>query len=76
MSVTLLQGDCLQLLRDIPPGSVDMVLADLPFGTTRNAWDTMIPLPPPMGTVTARHKRKRRNPVFRSNAVRGGTDHE
>lgn len=33
MSVQLYQGDCLELMKDIPDGSVDMVLADLPFGT-------------------------------------------
>lgn len=46
MTTTLLHGDCLELLRDVPPGSVDMVLADLPYGRTRNSWDNVIPLPP------------------------------
>lgn len=32
MSVQLLQGDCLELMKDIPDGSVDMVLADPPYG--------------------------------------------
>lgn len=41
--ITLLQGDCLDLMRGIPDGSVDMVLCDLPYGTTRNSWDTVIP---------------------------------
>lgn len=40
----LLQGDCLKLMKDIPNGSVDMVLCDLPYGTTRNAWDKCIDL--------------------------------
>lgn len=44
MSVQLLQGDCLELMKDIPDGSVDMVLADLPFRTTQNRWDSVIPL--------------------------------
>lgn len=44
MSVQLLQGDCLELMKNIPDGSVDMVLADLPYGTTRNKWDSVIPL--------------------------------
>ena len=30
MSVKLMQGDCLELMKDIPDGSVDMILADLP----------------------------------------------
>ena len=43
MSVKLLQGDCLELMKDIPDGSVDMILADLPYGTTRNRWDEVLP---------------------------------
>ena len=46
MKVKLLQGDCLELMTDIPDGSVDMILADLPYGTTRNKWDSIIPLEP------------------------------
>lgn len=42
----LLKGDCLELLKDIPDGSVDMVLADLPYGTTACKWDTCIPFEP------------------------------
>ena len=40
----LWQGDCLELMKNIPDGSVDMVLSDLPYGTTRNKWDSIIPL--------------------------------
>lgn len=40
---TFLQGDCLELMRDLPSGSVDMVLCDLPYGTTQNKWDSVIP---------------------------------
>lgn len=46
MSVQLLQGDCLELMKDIPDGSVDMVLADLPYGTTACKWDACIPFEP------------------------------
>jgi site-specific DNA-methyltransferase (adenine-specific) len=38
-----LHGDCLELMRDLPSGSVDMVLCDLPYGTTQNKWDSVIP---------------------------------
>ena len=38
-------GDCLELLAQLPPTSVDMILADLPYGTTRNRWDSVIDLP-------------------------------
>jgi site-specific DNA-methyltransferase (adenine-specific) len=41
---TFLQGDCLELMREIPDGSVDMILCDLPYGTTACAWDSIIPL--------------------------------
>jgi site-specific DNA-methyltransferase (adenine-specific) len=42
----IIQGDCLNVMRGLPDGSVGMVLADLPYGTTQNAWDSVIPLPP------------------------------
>ena len=37
-------GDCLQIMKDIPNKSIDMVLCDLPYGTTKNQWDSIIPL--------------------------------
>jgi len=40
----ILLGDCLDLMKDIPDGSIDMVLCDLPYGTTQCKWDTVIPL--------------------------------
>ena len=46
MSIELLQGDCLELMKDIPDGSVDMILADLPYGTTTCKWDSIIPFEP------------------------------
>lgn len=46
MSYRLHLGDCLEVMRDLTDNSVDMVLADLPYGTTRCAWDTVIPLEP------------------------------
>lgn len=42
----LLFGDCLDVLKDVESGSVDMVLADLPYGTTACKWDTRIPFEP------------------------------
>lgn len=39
----LMKGDCLELMKGIPDGSVDMVLCDLPYGTTQNKWDAIIP---------------------------------
>lgn len=43
-SVTLYHGDCLKILPTIPDASVQQVLADLPYGTTSNKWDSIIPL--------------------------------
>lgn len=43
MNTTLWQGDCLELMNGIPDGSVDMILCDLPYGTTKNKWDSIIP---------------------------------
>ena len=39
----LWEGDCLQLMKDIPSQSVDMVLCDLPYGTTNCRWDSVLP---------------------------------
>lgn len=39
----LKKGDCLQLMKSIPDGSVDLILCDLPYGTTACKWDTIIP---------------------------------
>lgn len=43
---TLTQADCLVAMAALPEGSVDLVLCDLPYGTTRNPWDSAIPLEP------------------------------
>lgn len=42
--ITLYKGDCLELMKNIPDGSVDMILCDLPFGSTKNPWDVPIDL--------------------------------
>jgi len=44
--IQLWQGDCLDLMPDIEDGSIDMVMADPPYGTTACAWDSIIPLEP------------------------------
>ena len=45
-NIDLRQGDCLELMKDIPDGSVDMVLTDPPYGTTACKWDSIIPFEP------------------------------
>ena len=42
----LLNGDCLQLMKQIPNKSIDMILCDLPYGTTACKWDSVIPFEP------------------------------
>jgi site-specific DNA-methyltransferase (adenine-specific) len=42
----ILNGDCLELMKDIPNKSIDMILCDLPYGTTACKWDTIIPFEP------------------------------
>jgi DNA modification methylase len=44
LAETLLLGDCLDILPTLVDASVDMVITDLPYGTTRNAWDSVIDL--------------------------------
>ena len=44
--INLLQGDCLELMEYIPDKSIDMILCDLPYGTTRCKWDSVIPFEP------------------------------
>lgn len=41
---TVIEDDCLRVLEEIPPKSIDMILCDLPFGFTQNKWDSIIPL--------------------------------
>lgn len=45
-TIDLRRGDCLELMKDIPDGSIDMILCDLPYGTTKNKWDVVIPFEP------------------------------
>ena len=40
--IDLKQGDCLELMKEIPDKSVDMVLCDLPYGSIANQWDKVI----------------------------------
>ena len=44
--IELIQGDCLEKMKDIPDKSIDMILCDLPYGTTACKWDVIIPFEP------------------------------
>jgi len=43
--MNLMLGDCLERMKEIPDGSVDLILADPPYGTTACKWDSVIDLP-------------------------------
>jgi DNA modification methylase len=40
----VIEGDCLEVMKNISDGTIDMILCDLPYGTTRNEWDSIIDL--------------------------------
>jgi site-specific DNA-methyltransferase (adenine-specific) len=42
----IINNDCIKAMKDIEDNSIDMVLCDLPYGTTQNKWDIVIPLEP------------------------------
>jgi len=44
--INLMLGDCLEKMKEIPDGSIDMVMTDPPYGTTACKWDSVIPLEP------------------------------
>lgn len=43
---TLIHGDCLEVMKDIPDKSIDMILCDLPYGVVACEWDSIIPFEP------------------------------
>ena len=43
MRDTIIRGDCLEVMKDIPNKSIDMILCDLPYGTTACKWDAILP---------------------------------
>ena len=44
--INLMLGDCLERMKEIPDGSVDLIFTDPPYGTTACKWDSVIPLEP------------------------------
>ena len=44
--IELMKGDCLERMKEIPDGSVDLILTDPPYATTKNKWDSIIPFEP------------------------------
>ena len=64
--VDLRLGDCLELMKDIPDGSVDLVLTDPPYGTTACKWDSIIPFEPMWEQLTRSIKPNRASSHFGS----------
>ena len=60
MTVDLRKGDCLEVMKNIPDGSVDMILCDLPYGITQCKWDNAIQFEP----LWAQYKR-----IIKNNAA-------
>lgn len=56
---TIHHGDCLDIMKGIPDKSIDLILCDLPYGTTRNKWDAIIPL----DQLWAEYKRIAKGPI-------------
>ena len=46
MEYKIYNMDCMEGMKNIPDGSIDMILCDLPYGTTENKWDVKLPLEP------------------------------
>ena len=61
---TIYNMDCLEGMKDIPDGSIDAIICDLPYGTTACAWDSVIPMEPhdrPLDAVVTESALYRRN---------------
>ena len=48
---SVINGDCLEVMKEIDTASIDMILCDLPYGATQNKWDSVIS-PPHFGSST------------------------
>ena len=62
----LLLGDCLEVMKTLPDQSIDMVLADPPYGTTACKWDSIIPFEPMWAEINRVTKPKAAVCVFGS----------
>jgi site-specific DNA-methyltransferase (adenine-specific) len=51
MSIQLLQGDCIEVMKTLPAQSVEAIITDLPYGTTACSWDEVIPFAPMWAAV-------------------------
>lgn len=65
--------DCLEGMKRIPDGSVDCIVCDLPYGTTRNQWDSVIPIDELWLQYKRIIKKKRSCSTFLANAFYSNT---
>ncbi|NJN96327.1 MAG: hypothetical protein HC875_20530 [Anaerolineales bacterium] len=42
--ISIFNDDCLKKMKDLPDNSIDLILCDLPYGTTKCKWDSILPL--------------------------------
>lgn len=70
---SLYQGDCLEIMKDIPDKSIDMILCDLPYSTTQNHWDVLIPL---NDYIVLENKKIEREKYYLTQALNGLTKKE
>jgi site-specific DNA-methyltransferase (adenine-specific) len=49
--INLIQGDCIEKMKDIPDNSIDLILTDPPYGTTACKWDSVIPFEEMWGEI-------------------------
>jgi len=57
-------GDCLEVMKNIPDKSIDFICSDLPFGTTKNKWDIVIPFIPMWEQINRIIKKKSNIALF------------
>lgn len=68
-NVKLLQGDCLELMKALPDASIDLILCDLPYGTTACKWDSVIPFDAMWAHSCCAARRRERQPAFHRRSV-------
>lgn len=71
---SVINGDCLEVMKEIDTASIDMILCDLPYGATQNKWDSVISPPPTLGAVRKNHQAKWRNPFVRPRQIHSNHD--
>jgi len=69
-TIKLLNGDCLELMKDIPDNSIDLIFCDLPYGQTSCKWDSLIDLE--LFWIEVMRIKKLRTPIFMTTTTKFG----